>query len=135
MSEVKTGTDAIRAQLRIFMAKGHLATVAHDIDGAGVAVLESFATGGAQLPLPVMQQLAKLLLDAKLDPATGLLQPLQRPESRPLCASGIPRFEPKDAPFFQPLQASASRPGPSPVKPVAKAKPVTWPARRAGWSE
>ena len=97
MTEIRTGEDAIRAKLLAFMRKGHLGVIIRDLPETGIAALESFCTSNAKLPLPTLQRLARLLLDAELDPATGLLRPAFRPEPQSL-GSGPPPFDPTPRP-------------------------------------
>jgi len=90
MSEViTTGTDAIRQMLRVRIKTMNLAILARDL-GISSDALQAFIDGKRSLPIPVLQDLTKVLWngDAVYDPETDRLRPARERPARPL--GGMP---------------------------------------------
>ena len=86
MSEViTTGTDAIRQMLRVRIKKMNLAILARDL-GISSDALQAFIDGKRSLPIPVLQELTKILWngDAVYDPEVDRLRPARQEPAKPL---------------------------------------------------
>ena len=86
MSEViTTGTDAIRQMLRVRNKKMNLAILARDL-GISSDTLHAFIDGKRSLPIPVLQDLTKVLWngDAVYDPEVDRLRPARQEPAKPL---------------------------------------------------
>jgi len=108
----------LRSAVQSRRRAGNFGGLARDLH-VSIADLEAFADGGKQLPEPILQALAKEMFSAKLN-AGGLLEPLNKPEAKPLCAAGYPSFvDPKSHPYYTPPHVAGEfYPPPRPVKPV-----------------
>ena len=126
MTEIKTGTDAIRTAVANRARKGHLTPLARDA-GVGTAALDSFGRGEGKLPPETLKALARELLDAVFDAEADRLRPIKKLEPRSL---GIrpPPIDPETLPTFK--FGPADR-GPQPVNPVRPTPKVP----RPGWVE
>ena len=86
MSEViTTGTDAIRQMLRVRNKKINLASLARDL-GISSDMLDTFIDGKRSLPIPVLQDLTKVLWNghAVYDPEVDRLRPARQEPAKPL---------------------------------------------------
>lgn len=94
--EIKTGVDVLRAVVRARRFKSHLSLLARDLN-VPVGDLEDFVDSGRELPMPVLQELAKEFFDAEIDVATGLLRSANRNEATPMpdAATYPPPYSPK----------------------------------------
>ena len=128
---VVTGADVLREATKSRRRAGNFGGLARDLH-VSISDLEAFADGGEPLAEPVMQSLAREFFNARLNDA-GLLEPLNKPEVKPMCASGYPPFiDPKSHPFYTPpREPGAYYAAPQPVKPVP-AKPK---GPRPGWAD
>ena len=101
-----------------------LHAVARDVPNLGLDALQDFASNKAGLKPEILQALAKQMFDARLND-DGLLEPLNKPEVKPLCAANYPPFiDPKSHPYYTPPRVPGEfYPPPRPVKPVP-AKPT-----------
>src|SRR5262245_5264898 len=101
-SEITTGTDAIRAALRVRGSKTNTAGLARDL-GVSSATLDAFADGRAMLKPEVLQALAADLFHghAVFDPAIDRLRPAVQAEPRPLGVRPDP-IDPKLLPTYSP---------------------------------
>ena len=127
------GVTALRRKVIACASKPSvLHAVARDVPNLGLDVLQDFASNKAGLKPEILQALAKQMFDARLND-DGLLEPLNKPDIKPMCASGYPPFvDPKSHPFYTPpLERGAYYPAPQPVKPV----PVKPKGRRPGWAD
>ena len=113
MTEIRTGTDALRAAVATYARKGHLSPLSRDV-GVGVAALDSFAHAQGGLTPAVMSALAKDLLDAEYDEEHDLLRPRKKVEPKSLGISPPP-IDPATLPVFD---TSPPPRGPQPVNPV-----------------
>jgi hypothetical protein len=124
MTEIKTGTDALRSALRA--RKFNLAARAHDM-GMRKDLLEAFLAGSTTL---TPRQLATLTTElfgghAVYDPAIDRLRPTRQQPPLPL-GSGPPPLDASKLPTFTG--------GPPPPQTGYGFKPVPK-AKRAGWVE
>jgi hypothetical protein len=113
--EPVTGVTALRQTVAARNKSPHaLTAIAREIDGVGVAALEAFGTGRANLSIGNLQKLTKVLYGghAEFDPDSGMLRSAYRAEPKPLCAA-YPKFA---APPSMGL-GSYENGAPQPVKP------------------
>ena len=94
--EIKNGVDVLRAVVRARRFKSHLSSLARDLN-VPVGDLEDFVDSGRELPMPVLQKLAREFFDAEIDVATGLLRSANRNEATPMpdTATYPPPYSPK----------------------------------------
>ena len=126
--EIKNGVDVLRAVVRARRFKSHLSLLARDLS-VPVGDLEDFVDSGRELPMPVLQKLAKEFFDAEIDVATGLLRSANRNEPKPLRGGYPPQRDPKLSPGYRPMPPGPHLPGPQPVvpeKPQAKTARPGW---------
>ena len=126
MTEIKTGTDAIREMLAARNKKYNIAPLAKELNIPS-GELEDFAYGRAGLAPEVLEALAKVLFhgNAAYDPAIDRLRPVEREEPRPL---GI-----RPPPITETMTLPTYRAGPAPAQTGYRPPPRK--ARRAGWVE
>ena len=134
--EIKNGADVLRAVVRARRFKSHLSSLARDLN-VPVGDLEDFVDSGRELPMPVLQKLAKECFDAEIDVTTGLLRSANRNEAKPLCGAGYPP-QPKPQTPAQEILWRAMREMAATKQPCAAPQPVKpekpQPKRgRAGW--
>ena len=126
--EIKNGVDVLRAVVRARRFKSHLSSLARDLN-VPVGDLEDFVDSGRELPMPVLQKLAREFFDAEIDVATGLLRSANRNEAKPLCTAYPEQRDPKLSPYYRPMLPGPHLPGPQPVKP----EPPQPKRGRPGW--
>jgi hypothetical protein len=133
--QIKTGIDAIRARTYVWCRKHHPGTLSRDCD-IPIEKLEAFACNKGELTHDQLNSLARELLEAKLDPESGLLRPLKPPpETKVLCTAYPERFNPDDPAWSRYLRWTPPAPSPSPPKPATAkeiAAATAW-RRRPGW--
>lgn len=134
--QIKTGVDAIRARTYVWCRKHHPGTLSRDCD-IPIEKLEAFAYNKGELTHDQLNNLARELLDAKLDPESGLLKPRRPPpETKPLCTAYPERFNAADPKWARYLRwTPPAPPQPSPPKPATTKETAaanSW-RRRPGW--
>jgi hypothetical protein len=129
-----TGIDVLRSATKARRRAGNFGGLARDLR-VSIADLEAFADNGKPLAEPVMQALAKEMFGAKLN-ADGLLEPLNKAEVKPMCASGYPpRLDPKTSPFYVPPRVPGEfYPPPQSVKPEKPKVKTSRPGWLGGWT-
>jgi hypothetical protein len=134
-SAATPGPAGITALRRKVIASSQKAAVQHaivrDVPGLGLDALQDFASGKTSLKPEIVQALARELFNARLND-DGLLQSLNAPKAKPMCASGYPPFiDPKSHPYYvPPRDRNAPLMAPQPVVPV----PIKPKGPRPGWA-
>jgi hypothetical protein len=130
------GVTALRRKVIACASKPSvLHAVARDVPNLGIDALQDFASNKAGLKPEILQALAKQMFDARLND-DGLLEPLNKPEIKPMCASGSPPFvDPKSHPFYTPPRdPGAPLLAPQPVKPETPKVKTSRPGWLGGWT-